>query len=147
MTSPIPLVVAHSMPGRTRLRLAGSGTDIIALAVAATRLRKAKGVRSVEPRPVTGSLVVLHEGEFAAVAGCMPGLGLALSASAEARRPAAPRIGRIEPGTAGAIGLAALALVQMRRGNLLPPALTLAWYAGSVLGYLPKGPPVDAADH
>lgn len=140
MSDPIRLVLVHTLPGRTRLRLAAGRSDVFSLAVAATRLKTMPGVTAVDPRPMTGSLLVLHEGLFPSIGADLPRLGLALVPAADPLPRSPLSAVTVDPAMAGAAGLAALALLQLGRGSVLPPAFTLAWYAGSVLGLLPKTP-------
>lgn len=140
MTSAVRLVIAHTMPGRTRLRLADSRANVFHLAVAATRLKSLAAVQSVDPRPLTGGLLVHHAGSFSAIRDELPGLGLVLvQGETDEHRPSGPTV---DPSVTAA-ALVALALFQLRSGRLLPPALTLLWYAGSMLGYSQKHTPPD----
>ncbi|MEW6255260.1 MAG: hypothetical protein AB1592_04830 [Pseudomonadota bacterium] len=132
--APVEVTLAHAMPGRVRLRLLGAGgAGLEALAAA---LSRRPGVLKVAFRTETGSLLVLHDGRF------RPELDPALrlvthrhAASAPRPRETRPVPPLAKPGAmAGAAAFSGLALLQMARGRVLPPALTLFWYAATLFG-------------
>lgn len=114
-------------------------------------LRDCPGVRAVRVNPLTASVLVLYAepfpplGPFAAGAGLflleatpppVPPVGPALRSAASAldrtvRRSAG---GTWDLWTVLALLLLSLALVQARRGTVLPPAVSLAWQALTALG-------------
>lgn len=139
----IELVLVHAMPGRMRLKLAGPPGQFFVLAAAGAKLKKLPQVRSVDLRPRTGSIVVVHDGPVEALAPAMTEAGLALlRPAAPDRMPAIPSL-PIPAGTAAAVAFAGLALYQIAKGRVMPPAITLAWYAASLASLLPK----HVADH
>ncbi|MEW6123081.1 MAG: hypothetical protein AB1698_10755 [Pseudomonadota bacterium] len=136
MTTTVDAVLVHSMPGRLRLRLVPAhhpGIEAVA-AVLAGR----PGVLKVAYRAETGSLLVLHDGRFRPEA--EPTVRLVPSARAGGSAPPrARREGvRLGGGVAGAAAFSGLALLQMARGRVLPPAVTLVWYAASLLKGFPR---------
>jgi hypothetical protein len=123
--------IAHASAGRTRVRVPGRRGDTDFFATSAARLAEFEGVLAVTPRASTSSLLVEHEGEFDAIAKRARAAGLfALGRPAEEEEALAPRLAI--PGLAGVLG--ALAVVQLFRQRVLPPAITLLWYAASVAG-------------
>ena len=127
MLKPVPLAqLAHASPGRTRLRFPSRAGDADFFSACAARLSEMPGVLAVRPRALTASLQIEHEGEFEAVASQAQERGLFLVAEHEPESP----VFAIPP-AAGVLG--ALALLQVFRASVLPPAITLAWYAASLL--------------
>lgn len=130
-SAPVDVRLAHAMPGRVRLRLAGPGSA--GLEGLAATLSRRPGVLKVAFRMETGSLLILHDGRF------RPELDPALrmvtrrppAPSAPRRAKPAPALGVGAGEMAGAAAFSGLALLQMARGRVLPPALTLFWYAAT----------------
>jgi hypothetical protein len=139
--------LVHATTHRARLRFETAPLPAAFLATVRLRLESLPSVEAVEVRPSTGSVIVWHTGPFAAIAGH--------ARSAHWFRitvPAAASAGGGSPVTAfstqvarwlgdrdsalaatGAVALAAMSAWQVRQGHLLPPALTLARWAGSML--------------
>lgn len=133
MPAPLEAVLVHSMPGRLRLRLAQPRHP--GMEPLAAELSRRPGVLKVAFRVETGSLLVLHDGRFRPEAD--PALRLVTPRSAApAAVSARPRpAGTAQMGgIAGAAAFSGLALLQMARGRVLPPAVTLFWYAAALLG-------------
>jgi hypothetical protein len=127
MLKPVPLAqLAHASPGRTRLRFRSRAGDTDFFSACAARLSELPGVLAVQPRALTASLLIEHEGRFEALARRAQEAGLFLVTDDEPESPALTI-----PPAAGVLG--ALALLQLFRSNILPPAITLAWYAASLL--------------
>lgn len=132
MAEPLPIAeVVHAMPGRARLRIAGRRGDTVFFAAVATGLSTVSGVYKVEVRPLTGSLLIQHG----------PPLERIASAAKEARLFAVGEAAAVPPPTEAAefnpkmlvgLGLAALGLWQLTEGKILPPAITLGWYAARI---------------
>ena len=61
MTAPLARVV-HSVPGRARLRVPGAKGDARTLEALQTALEDAPSVSDVRVNPLTGSLLVVHDG-------------------------------------------------------------------------------------
>lgn len=138
MPAPLEAVLVHSMPGRLRLRLVRPRHP--GIEPLAAELSRRHGVLKVAFRVETGSLLVLHDGRFRPEAD--PALRLLTPRSAPAG-PSSARSGRAgvaqaaRPqlgGIAGAAAFSGLALLQVARGRVLPPAVTLLWYAAALLG-------------
>lgn len=136
--------IVHTLPGRTRLRIAarrGQGTFFAAVA---TGLLSLPGVSQVNIRPLTGSILIEHGQTLEEI--CEGAEKSRLFVLADA--PWAPpdksavfaRLLAIDPRMAVAAGLGLLALWQVRKGTILPQAATLAWYAAELAGVLPKPP-------
>lgn len=144
--------LSHAIHGRARLKIPARRGDQAYFTVLAERLqRDCPGVRRVHVNPLTASVLIEHAevllplGSFAAGAGLflleatpppLPPVGPAL-------RSAASTLDRSVRRTAGgtwdlwtllALVLLTLALVQVRRGTVLPPAVSLVWQALTALG-------------
>jgi hypothetical protein len=104
--------------------------DVDYFSSSAARLAEFAGVLAVTPRAVTASLLIEHEGDFDAIAERARAAGLFALEPAPEEEGVAPR--QAIPGLAGVLG--ALAVVQLFRQRVLPPAITLLWYAASVAG-------------
>jgi hypothetical protein len=125
---------------------------------------KLAGVRQVEARPATGSLIVTHEGsgEDLIDAARLAGLFL-VEELAESYAPSLEAVawkerldqflkqtvgGGIDLPTIAAFAFFAMALRQTAVGRIMPPAATALWYGLSLLlmkGAAP-GPEADAGD-
>jgi hypothetical protein len=121
--------VLHSIDGRTRLRVAAKAGDAPFFTALADGLVTLDGVISVRTRPLNGSVVVVHEGAFAGIAARAQGANFftIVRPSAPAASPATSRIAGAP--AAGAIAMAALGTFQLFQQRVLPPAVTLFWYA------------------
>jgi hypothetical protein len=127
MLKPVPLAqLAHATAGRTRLRFPARAGDTDFFTACAARLSELPGVLAVQPRALTASLLIEHEGAFEAVAKRAQEAGVFLVTEDEPEPPTLTI-----PPAAGLLG--ALALLQLLRSHILPPAITLAWYAASLL--------------
>ncbi len=124
--------IAHASPGRTRLRLPAERDAPEALATLGAALARLAPVEAVEVRPFTGSLLVHHAGDFGEIA------RLALAEGLFEIEGAPPRGQRSEPRLAGglasltALAFTGLGVMQLFQNRVLPPALTLFWYAASL---------------
>jgi hypothetical protein len=126
MLRPLPLAyVAHAAAGRTRLRVPARQGDVEFFTACAARLAEIEGVLAVQPRALTASLLVEHDIDLEAIAEQARAAGLFTIAADPVEREAdrAPAL----PALAGLLGT--LAVVQLFRNRVLPPAITLAWYA------------------
>ena len=120
--------VAHASGERTRLRVPSRRGDAGYFAACAARLAEIDGVLAVTPRALTASLLVEHDGEFGAIADRARAAGLFAVQTPDAEDDPVPAPAL--PGLAGVLG--ALAVVQLFRQRVLPPAVTLLWYAAAV---------------
>lgn len=105
------------------------------LAAIATALSATDGIVRVEVRPSTGSLVIWHRAPLARIGAAAEAKNLFIIVPAQPVRsqPPAPALSRKSMVTA-AMGF--LAIWQLARGRVLPPALTLAMYAIDLAGLL-----------
>lgn len=137
------------MPGRARLRVTARRGDAVFFASVATGLAAIAGVQKVEVSPLTGSILIHHGpplervGEAAKKVGLFVIAEAAPAASASSVKwPALP----VDPRMAAAVGLGLVAMWQVIEGRLLPPALTMAWYAAHLSGLLSAGDGVGEAE-
>jgi hypothetical protein len=139
MLSALPRAhVAHASGGRTRLRVPERRGDAEFFAALAARLAELEGVHDVRARALTAGLLIEHEGAFEPIAEQARGAGLfVLEEPSADEEPAGPAL----PALAGVFG--ALALLQLLRSRVLPPAITLLWYAASLAH--PQAPSASAA--
>ncbi|MBX3517242.1 MAG: hypothetical protein KF815_09905 [Rhodospirillales bacterium] len=144
--------LSHAITGRARLKIPARRGDQAYFAVLAERLqRDCPGVRSVRVNPLTASVLIEHAeplpplGIFAAGTGLflleatpppLPPVGPALRSAASALDRSVRRTagGTWDLWTLLALVLLSLALVQVRRGTVLPPAVSLTWQALTALG-------------
>jgi len=131
-TLPIAEVV-HAMPGRTRLRIPARRGDGVFFAAMATGLSTLPGVRHVEVRPLTGSLVIEHGTPLERIGAAAREARLFMIGNAP---PPPTEPAAIDPKILVGVGLGAFAVWQILEGKILPPAVTLAWYAASLTGLL-----------
>lgn len=145
MDSALPIAtVLHTMPGRTRLRIGGRRGDDVFFASVATGLSTIAGVSYVDVRPLTGSVLMQHTAPLVRIAAAAEKSRLFALASADPP-PVAPAIA-IDPKMVVALGLGALALAQFAQGRILPPAITLGWYAAGLAGWLVLGNAAKAGE-
>lgn len=114
-------------PGRVRLNLGAVARDPTRASALARECLLLPGVVSAVANPLTGSLLLRFRGERETVFAAAAQKGLFRLAT-ERPCPAAPA--RAAPLAAAALGL--LAAIQTLRGAVLPPAVTLLWYARSL---------------
>ncbi|PJK30196.1 hypothetical protein [Minwuia thermotolerans] len=145
-------VLAHSFGVRARLRFPGRAGDAAFLKELAARAGALEDVVHVEPRPESASLVVIHVGDFGALAAAAEVAGVFRIAAPVAERPEIPLhflaqglVGRldrvierhsegvIDLRDASSLALVAMALLQLARGNVATPATTALWYGLSLL--------------
>lgn len=143
MADALPIAeIAHAMPGRARLRIAERRGDAVFFASVATGLSTIAGIYKVEVRPLTGSLLIQHGPPLERIALAAQEARLFTVGNAtSAPPPTAPA--EFDPKLLVGLGLGALGLWQLIEGKILPPAITLAWYAAGLTGLLSNG---DAAD-
>jgi hypothetical protein len=130
----LPLAqVAHAMPGRARLRVADRRGDAAYFASVSKGLSAIAGVRNVEVAPLTGSVLIQHSGPLARIGAAAQEARLFAVGEAPQAARAAPEAS-IDPKVIAALALLAAALWQMSKENVLPPAITLLWYASRLGG-------------
>ena len=132
-------IVVSAVAGRMRLRLPGHRDDHAFFARLAQRALILPGVTGAAGNPITAGLLLRFRGEASAVLTAAARDGLfraAWPASAAAHATSASNLAPL-----GAAGLGLLAVLQATRSAVLPPAITLLWYAGSLLrGITPPAP-------
>jgi hypothetical protein len=126
--------VVHQGRRRTRLRFAGRRGDEAFLRRLVDRLSALPDVTHVQAYPVTGSVLILHSAPSTALLDRAASAGLFKMAGARDgslpqldMRSAAMTVPLVAAGV-----LSAFAVSQLLRGRVLPPAVTLAWYAATL---------------
>lgn len=130
--------IVHTMQGRTRLRIGDKRGDGAFFASIATGLSSIPGVYNVEARPLTGSIVIQHGAALTRIGAAAQEARLFTIGDGFSGPLAEPDV-TIDPKSALALGLGAFAVWQLAQGRVLPPALTLLWYASRLGGLLSLG--------
>jgi Heavy metal associated domain 2 len=140
----------HNVPGRTRFKIPERRGDHAFFHDISEELRKFPSVREVETNPVTASLLLHYIGDLdsepmqAVLNALAEVVELELSAPPVAKRLRADAAevdraiqqfthGAFDLSSAAALGLLALAGVQLLRGQQPVIAVSLAWYATELL--------------
>lgn len=132
--------IVHAIAGRTRLRIPARRDDPVFFAALATGLSTMAGVDSVETRPLTGSILVRHSWPLARLAEAAEKAGLFALMDVAALPPPTQAVSlSLDPRMALGISFGVLALLQLARGQILPQAATLAYYAINLTGLLAHG--------
>jgi hypothetical protein len=151
MTEPLPVAeFVHGIESRSRLRISSRRGDAAFFTAIAAGLSAHPGVSAVEVSPMTGSVLIGHFVPFEEIVAASEKAGLFRVGEAEARAvplspPEWPKLS-VEPKLAIAVGLGAIALWQLAQGKVLPPALTLVWYASRLAGLGASAGPLDDAE-
>ncbi len=142
--------VEHRSSGRLRLRVRSRRGDGAYFAGVTARLSSVRGIRTLEAKPATGSILLQHSLDDDTLLSLAKEQDL-FEVADPAPVPEPPfaaisrRYDEIDRWVSNATGgqadlstalfgaLAASALVQLARGNVGVPATTLLWYAGSVV--------------
>lgn len=132
--------LTHDVPGRLRYRIAARRGDPEFFTRIGAELLKCEMVQTVEINPLTGSVLVIHGAETAAITRYAEQHGLFRLGGGDnsdagrgdpfdppADKPAADVLSLLPPLFIG------LGLYQLLQGNVLAPAVTLFWYAFSLL--------------
>lgn len=147
--APVGARIIHQVERRTRLRLAGEPPHerLVALADALA----AAGFDKVEVRPKTGSVILTHTTPWASLSGAAEAAGLKLLPKAPEPPPknaiteAGERItqadfllqmstkGRLDLRNAVFLGLMTAGFVQLARGQVAGPALTVFSHAATLV--------------
>ncbi len=140
----------HQTGGRVRIGLESPLPDEAALQGLVEWLGGLRGVQTVEIRPTTGSLIILHDGEFAPIAKAIADAGTFTFLPPEEAAPIDPigdtmhrlsaadaAIGRLSGGRTDLLsvvfaGLVIAGIAQMARGRVAGPALTLFGQAATL---------------
>jgi hypothetical protein len=132
--------LVHACPGRSRLRITSRRGDPVFFASVATGLSTFQGVRKVEVNPLTGSVLIHHDVPLEGIAKAAEEVRLfALAATSTGPSLAVMQALPLDMRMMAALGFGALALLQVGRGQVLPQAATLAWYAATLSGILMNG--------
>ena len=135
------LHIAHQLPGRVRLRPSGTALTADELTHLTEAIARLPGVIACIGRLVTGSLIVEHEGDFARIAEDAAAQALFALVEAPAPKPvglmaeegltyADLRLRELSNGQfdlRSALGtlILGLAVLQLARGQIVGPAMTL----------------------
>jgi hypothetical protein len=130
--------IVHAIPGRARLRIVERRGDTVFFASVASGLSTIPGVHKIEVRSLTGSILIQHGAPLERIGAAAQEARLFILGDTHSAPPAMPATS-FDPKAAIALGLGALSIWQMTEGRVLPPALTLAWYAASLAGLLSDG--------
>ena len=135
MADDLPVAeLVHSMPGRARLRIAERRGDTVFFAAIATGLSALPGIYHVDVRPFTGSIVISHGPPIARIGEAAEQAGLFALAEAAEEAEDWPEL-PIDPRLAMTLGLGLVAVWQLLRVQIFPPAVTAAWYAAHLAGW------------
>lgn len=137
--------VSHASAGRVRIKVPGRRGDSDYFAEVARRLGQCPGVRQIAVNPLTGSILIEHESETAAILDfAETGDVVSLKPQEDVvplavtvREGAAEMDRRLREAAGNALDLwsatslvfLALACVQLARGHYVGPASTLLWTA------------------
>jgi len=146
MTS--PFYIAHATPGRTRIRWAGDSAQKNIVSELATDIANIQGVDGAEPRIMTGSIIIKHDGqEWPTLQSQLTDL---LSLQFTAAPPAIRRNGvqsfndnidnidgalrhvNMDFNSFTLVILCALAIVQALRGQVMSSSVSVLWYAFTI---------------
>lgn len=119
---------------RTRLRFVERRGDEAFLNWLIVQLSALPDVTHVEAHALTGSVLILHDGASASVLDNATSAGL-FTISGEYDEPRAQldmEAASVAAPLVAAGLLSAFAIWQLLRGRVLPPAVTLAWYASTL---------------
>lgn len=142
--------VAHGIPQRTRMRIPAQRGNHDYFRRLAKALERLPGILEVETNPLTAGLLLRHDIPLDEIGAFAEAQELfALSPELAASAPLGTRLldigraldralldvtgGRLNATEASLLLALALALYQLWRGNVLPPALPLFGYALSIL--------------
>jgi hypothetical protein len=140
-------VVAHSARGRTRFKVAARRYDAQYFATVEQQLPNAPDVERVEANPITGSVLVHHRGPAEALYTYAENNELfRVSTLADRASNLLRQRGRLldrqlreltgeylDVRSLTFIALVSIGLVQAVRGQFAGPALTIFWYAATLL--------------
>jgi hypothetical protein len=156
---PLAANIRHQLPGRVRLGLAMPLPERTVLGARAEAIAALEGVESVEIRLSTASMLIRHQGDFEPIAARLAETGLAVilpempQPAFDPIRQTVHKLGSVETAlrhaTGGAmdlrkalfVGLVGAGLVQLARGRIAGPALTLFGQAAGLISALvpPEG--------
>jgi hypothetical protein len=147
--------LVHNIPGRIRLKADNVRGETTRFAEAVRAIEALPGVTGVVANPLTGSVLIQHGRDAASLLEDIARADVIVPASnptfsGRAAYDAQAALDRLRGATTGigpqfkillVLGLVALAVRQAAEGHVLAPAVTLLWYAYSVLGAQPSAAP------
>jgi hypothetical protein len=156
--------VCHRISGRVRLRIGERRGDAAYFERVSRALRRSAGVTHCQANPITGTVLIEHAGPLEQVLGvaqtqklfCVdrsePGLvpGRVRAAQGLERIDAELQHwtkGEADLRTLALAALIGLGVMQLIRGNVLAPAVTLFWYALMTLHFLQQQSGSGASDN
>ena len=144
--------IQHAIPGRMRLKVPSRRGDEGYFADVARKLSKVREVRRSEVNAATASVLIEYDpgaaedtgrlleigrqlGLDEVIAGAPPVLEDLQHRSAGVRREVGSFLGStgLDLNASVFLVLLGLSVIQVMRGQILAPAVTLAWYAGTAL--------------
>jgi Heavy metal associated domain 2 len=157
--------ITHRMNGRVRLRIPDRRRDSAYFARLKETLSRCDGVESVLVNPLTASALISGSAEADDIVVFAENSGL-FRLEARGFVPFAERLshqlhqvddrvreatsGQLDLSSAAAIGLLGATLWQVSRRRVLPEAVTILWYAASLLAnppVWPASPALKASEH
>ncbi len=150
MPEPVKARLVHRIPGRVRLRIEGERPEIGALERMADAIADMPGVRRVDIRTDTGSILIRHSGGFDTIGEKLEAVGLSLLPAIVVDEMVDPigdvghelgevnaafdRLtgGRVDFWSAAFLGLVGVGLWQLSRGRVAGPALTVLGQAATI---------------
>lgn len=150
MTKPVKATLRHRMFGRIRVSLDRPLPPRDRLEALAKALAAAEGVEEIEIRPQSGSLIVRHGGDYEMVSTALARAGLLIEVGSGPSHPVDPiqetlghlttadatlqrwTNGRVDIWNAGFSALVAAGLIQLARGRVAGPALTIFGQAATL---------------
>lgn len=151
MAEPAAAHVTHRAPGRIRLRFPAHRGDVAYMRRVANVFSAIDGVEGLDTNPRLGSALVRHSRPWPEILADAEETGLFAVRDGPANQ--VPEIddkaraygysldGMLRQQTGGAVGLGGasvlalfiIGLVQLARGNVAAPAITLFWYAAQIV--------------
>lgn len=140
--------ITHATQGRVRIKIPakkGDSAYFASLRDKLAALSELPGIQRIEANPLTGSILVLHTLDPDAI-----DLGLVAQYSEfnqlfRLQQPsvkqtpvpgnkASGRVGgEIDPKLLAILGFVGVAIIQLKRGHIMMPAITALWYAYSLI--------------
>ncbi|MBZ0168078.1 hypothetical protein MELA_02637 [Candidatus Methylomirabilis lanthanidiphila] len=140
--------ITHATHGRVRIKIPakkGDAAYFASLRDKLAALSELPGIQRIEANPLTGSILVLHTLDPEAI-----DLGLVAQYSEfnqlfrlqqpPAKQTPAPgnkasgrTAGEIDPKVLAMLGFVGVAVIQLKRGHIMMPAITALWYAYSLM--------------
>lgn len=150
--------ITHATQGRVRIKIPSKKSDaayFASLKEKSAALSELPGIQRIEANPLTGSILVLHTLDLEAIdLGLVAQYGefnqlFRLRESLPVQRPASGRReqslrenngqagsrtgSEIDPKVLAILGFVGVAIIQLKRGHIMMPAITALWYAYSLM--------------